>query len=155
VKLKSLHVASVIVGIVSAVVVSAASDPNVGNWKFNAEKSKGAIAKSGTVMVEPAGDGVKVTVDLVGNDGTPLKWSFTGAYDGKDTPISGNTPFGNTVALTRVDDHTTKVTNKQDGKPTVEQTVVVSADGKTRTLTTTGTDVKGNKIDSIAVYDRQ
>ncbi len=154
-KLKSLHVAGVIISIVSAAVVSAAADPNVGTWKFNAEKSKGAIMKSGTVVLEPAGDGVKVTVDLVGNDGTPLKWSFTAGYDGKDSPVTGNSPFGNTVALTRVDDHTTKVTTKQDGKVTVQQTVVVSADGKTRTLTTKGTDTKANPIDSTAVYDRQ
>ena len=153
--LKSMRALLITVGIVSAALVSAASDPNVGTWKFNAEKSKGAIVKSGTAMIEPAGDGVKVTVDLVGNDGTPLKWSFTAAYDGKDSPVTGNSPFGNTVAMTRVDDHTTKVTTKQDGKVTVTQTVIVSADGKTRTLTSKGTDVKGNAIDSTAVYDRQ
>ena len=153
--LKSMRALLITVGIVSAALVSAASDPNVGTWKFNAEKSKGAIMKSGMVMIEPAGDGVKVMVDLVGNDGTPLKWSFTASYDGKDSPVTGNSPFGNTVAMTRVDDHTTKVTTKQDGKVTVTQTVIVSADGKTRTLTSKGTDVKGNAIDSTAVYDRQ
>ena len=154
-KLKSLHVVPVVVGIVTAALLSAASDPNVGTWKLNAEKSKGAIVKSGTVVIEPAGDGVKVIVDLVANDGTPAKWSFTAGYDGKDSPVTGNSPFGNTVAMTRVDDHTTKVTSKQDGKVTVEQTVVVSADGKTRTLTSKGTDTKGNPIDSTTVYDRQ
>jgi hypothetical protein len=152
---KILRVIPLIVGLVGASLVSAASDPNVGTWKLNAGKSKGAVFKIGTVVTEPAGDGLKVTVDLTANDGTPAHWSFTAAYDGKDNPISGNTPFGNTVALTRVDDHTTKVTNKQDGKVTVEQTVVISADGKTRTLATKGTDTKGNAIDSTTVYDRQ
>jgi hypothetical protein len=33
--------------------------------------------------------------------------------------------------------------------------MVVSADGKTRTLTTKGTDAKGNPVDSTTVYDRQ
>jgi hypothetical protein len=155
VNLKSMRAIPVIVAIVSAAFVSAASDPNVGTWKLNAAKSKGALFKSGTVTIEPAGDGLKVTVDLTANDGTPTHWSFTAAYDGKDNPISGNTPFGNTVAFTRVDDHTTKVTNKLDGKLTVEQTVVVSADGKMRTLTTKGTDVKGRPVDSVTVYDRQ
>jgi hypothetical protein len=155
VNLKSLRVVSVVVGIVSTALVSAASDPNVGTWKFNPEKSKSAISKEGTVVIEPAGEALKVTVDLVGTDGTPLKWSFTAAYDGKDSPVTGNSPFGNTIAMTRVDDHTTKVTSKKDGKVTVEQTVVVSADGKTRTLTTKGMDVKGNPVNSMSVYDRQ
>jgi hypothetical protein len=33
--------------------------------------------------------------------------------------------------------------------------VEVSADGKTRTVTTTGTDAQGNKGSSTAVYDKQ
>jgi hypothetical protein len=33
--------------------------------------------------------------------------------------------------------------------------VAVSADGKTRTVTTSATDSKGKKISSTAVYDKQ
>jgi hypothetical protein len=33
--------------------------------------------------------------------------------------------------------------------------VAVSADGKTRTVTITGTDAKGAKVSSTAVYDKQ
>jgi len=36
-----------------------------------------------------------------------------------------------------------------------EEIFVISADGKTRTLTTNSTDAKGNKVKSIAVYDKQ
>jgi hypothetical protein len=155
VKLRSLLVVTLVVGIVSATALARASDPNVGQWKLNAEKSKGALFKSGTVNVEAAGDGVKITVDLVRADGTPSRWSFTANYDGKDNPVTGSSPFGNTVALTRVDTHTTKVTSKQDGTVTVTQTVVISPNGQTRTLTTKGKDVKGNPVESTTVYDRQ
>jgi hypothetical protein len=31
----------------------------------------------------------------------------------------------------------------------------VAADGKSRVVTTSGTDAKGNKVESIAVYDKQ
>jgi hypothetical protein len=34
-------------------------------------------------------------------------------------------------------------------------TEVVSGDGMTRTVTTTGTDAKGQKITHLAVYNRQ
>jgi hypothetical protein len=44
---------------------------------------------------------------------------------------------------------------KKNGKVTITGRVVVSADGKSRTVTVSGTDAKGNKVSSTAVYDKQ
>ena len=77
VKLKSLLVVALVVGVVGAAPLARAADPNVGNWKFNAEKSKGTMFKSGTSNIEADGDGIKVTVDLAGTDGTPYHWTFS------------------------------------------------------------------------------
>jgi hypothetical protein len=38
---------------------------------------------------------------------------------------------------------------------TVTGRVRISADGKTRTVTTTGTDASGKKIKGTALYDKQ
>ncbi len=154
-KLKSLIVAAIIVGVVGAAPLARAANPAVGKWKFNAEKSKGTIYKSGTTLIEENGDGIKVTVDLVGLDGTPYHWSFSAKYDGQDNPVTGNSPLGDVVSLSRVDERTTKVTTKHDGKVTAVQMNVVAADGKSRTLTTKGTDSKGKPVASTTVYDRQ
>jgi hypothetical protein len=105
--------------------------------------------------VEAAGQAFKTTVDLVRQDGTPSKWSFTAQYDGKDNPVTGSNPFGNTISVTRVDARTVKATIKQDGKVTLTQTVTVSEDGKTRTITSKGTSSDGRPIDSMTHYDRQ
>jgi hypothetical protein len=59
------------------------------------------------------------------------------------------------IALTRIDSHTAKIVTKLDGRVTITQTLVVSADGKTRTIHTTGTDGKGQPVDSTAVYEKQ
>jgi hypothetical protein len=48
-----------------------------------------------------------------------------------------------------------ELTNKKGGKVTVSGRIVVSADGKTRTVTVSGTDAKGIKMKSTAVYDKQ
>jgi len=40
-------------------------------------------------------------------------------------------------------------------KPTISGRIVVSANGKTRTVTTSGTDATGKKISSTAVYVKQ
>jgi hypothetical protein len=46
-------------------------------------------------------------------------------------------------------------TNKKGGKVRTSGRGGVSADGKTRTVTLTGTDSKGKKNTSTAVYDKQ
>jgi hypothetical protein len=151
---KRLLSAAVLVGVVSGTVLAAqSSDPLVGSWKLNVEKSKGA--KSGSTKVEAAGDGVKFTVDFVGADGTASHWAFTANYDGKDNPVTGNSPYGDAVALTRIDANTIQITSKQGGKVTATSTIVVASDGKTRTTTTKGTDAKGQPVDVISFYEKQ
>ena len=150
---KRLFVAAALVGFVSVTALAQSSDPLVGNWKINVEKSKGS--KGGSTKIEAAGQGVRFTVDFVGPDGTPNRWSFSGNYDGKDNPVTGNSPYGNTAALTKVDAKTIRITSKQDGKVMVTSTIVLSADGKTRTTTSKGTDVKGQPVDVVSVYEKQ
>jgi hypothetical protein len=45
-------------------------------------------------------------------------------------------------------------TIKKGGKVTITGRVVVSADGKTRTATASGTDPQGKKFKSTSVYDK-
>jgi hypothetical protein len=47
------------------------------------------------------------------------------------------------------------LTIKKGGKVTITGKAVVSADGKTRTVTLSGTDAAGKHIESTAVYDKQ
>jgi hypothetical protein len=47
------------------------------------------------------------------------------------------------------------MTVKKGGKVTVTGRIAVSADGKSRTVTTSGIDSKGTKVTSVAVYDKQ
>ena len=152
---KSMVIAAIVIGLASGSALAQSSDALIGTWKLNVEKSKNAPFKSGTTTIERAGEGVKYTVDLASVDGTAYHWTFTAKYDGKDNPVTGNSPFGDTVALTRVDPNTTRSTVKQGGKEMATQTTTVSADGKTRTTTTKGTDAKGQKIDAMSFYEKQ
>jgi hypothetical protein len=145
---------AVLVGVACATAPAQGNDPLVGTWKLNSEKSKGTF-KSGTSVFEAAGDGIRGTVDLTAADGTAYHWTFAAKYDGKDTPVTGNNPFGDTIALTRVNANTVKIAAKQSGKPTVTQTIVVAPDGKTRTTTTKGKDAKGQPIEGMSFYEYQ
>jgi hypothetical protein len=153
VTINRLFTTAFLIGIVTGAALAQSGDPLVGTWKLNVAKSKGA--KSGSTTIEAAGQGVKFTVDLVGTDGTASQWSFTGNYDGKDNPVTGNSPWGNSAALTRVDSRTIRIVSKQNGKVMTTSTIVVSADGKTRTTTTKGTDLKGQPVDVVSLYEKQ
>jgi hypothetical protein len=105
-------------------------------------------------VYEAAGAGIKVTVDSVPTEGAAIHYAYTANYDGKDNPVIGN-PDADMAARTRVDATTTKLVTKKGGKIMANQTFVVSGDGKMLTITTTGTNARGQKIDSVAVYDKQ
>jgi hypothetical protein len=47
------------------------------------------------------------------------------------------------------------VTVKKDGKVVDAGRIVVSADGKSRTVTVSGTTSKGKKFKNVVVYDKQ
>jgi hypothetical protein len=133
-----------------------AADAFIGTWKLNEAKSKigAGSPKNTTVVYEAAGDSVKVTVDGTDGDGKPAHNEWTGKFDGKDYPVTGD-PNTDTRSYTKVDDHTLAFTNKKGDKVTITGRGVVSADGKTRTVTITGTDSTGKKFTSTAVYDKQ
>lgn len=138
------------------VAVSFADNPNMGTWKLNEAKSKIAPGspKNTTVVYEAAGDDVKVTTDGTGSDGAPVHTEWTGKLDGKDYPLTGD-PTADTRSYTKVNDHTLTFANKKDGKVTTSGKVVISSDGKSRTLTTTRTGTDGKKTTNTFVYDKQ
>jgi len=133
-----------------------AEDVQMGTWKLNEGKSKLApgVPKNHTVVYEAAGDNVKVTVDGTDPDGKPTHNEWTGKFDGKDYPVTGD-PNSDMRSYKKVDDHTLELTVKKGGKVTTSGRIVVSADGKSRTVTVSGTDPQGKKFKSTAVYDKQ
>ena len=133
-----------------------AADANMGTWKLNEAKSKlapGAL-KNATVVYEAAGENVKVTIDGTDSDGKPTPSEWTGKFDGKDYPVSGD-PRSDARSYEKIKDHTLSFTVKKDGKVTTTGQIVVSADGMSRTVTTSGTDSMGRKVSGTAVYDKQ
>jgi hypothetical protein len=133
-----------------------AADTFIGTWNLNEAKSKigAGSPKLTTTVYEAAGDSVKVTVDGTDGDGKPTHTEWTGKYDGKDYPVTGD-PNADTRSYKKVNDNTLAFANKKGGKVTISGRGVVSADGKTRTVTLHGTDSKGKKYSSTAVYDKQ
>ena len=140
----------------TGVTLCFAADPHLGTWKLNEAKSKlsPGFPKNTTVVYEAAGDNVKATVDGVDGQGKPTHNEWTGKFDGKDYPVTGD-PNSDSRSLKKIDDRTLELTVKKGGKVTMTGRIVVSADGKSRTLTASGTDAAGKKVQSTSVYDKQ
>ena len=140
----------------ATVCFAAAEDALMGTWKLNESKSKIAAGspKNDTVIYAVEGDMVKVTLEGTGADGNPSHVEWTGKFDGKEYPSTGN-PNEDVRSNKQVNDHTLEVVSKKDGKVVLTAKVVASADGKTRTVSVSGTNAQGKKFKSTAVYDKQ
>ena len=133
-----------------------AADPNMGTWKLNEAKSKLTPGgpKNNLVVYEAAGDSVKITVDGTDSDGKPTHNEWTGKFDGKDYAVTGD-PNSDMRSYEGRTKHKTGFTVKKNGKVTATGTIILSNDGKSRTVLSSGTDAQGNKYRSTAVYDKQ
>lgn len=142
--------------LLAAATCFAANDALMGTWKLNESKSRIAAGapKNTTVVYEAAGDGMKVTIDGTAADGTPTHSEWTGKFDGKDYPSTGN-PNEDMRSSKMINEHTFHVVSKKDGKVVLTAHVVVAPDGKSRTVTIHGTDSKGKKYTNVTVYDKQ
>jgi len=137
---------------------SQSPDPWIGTWKLNTVKSTyspGLTPRSSTLTAVAVDGGFKQTVDTVlATLGMPTHSEVTARFDGKDTVVKGNAN-ADTSAYTRIDARSYEVVSKKNGKVTLISRVVISADGKTRTVTQTGTDAQGKTVNNFMVYTRQ
>jgi len=128
----------------------------MGSWKLNEAKSKltPGVGKITMVVYKTMLGQVKATVDGTDDKGKPTHNEWTGKFDGKDYPVTGD-PTSDARSYTKVNDRTMDFTVKKGGQVTVTGRIVVSADGKSRTVNTSGTDAKGKKFKNTTVYDKQ
>lgn len=144
--------------VLSLTVAVFAADSQLGSWKLNVAKSKydpaNLAMKSQTSKVEASDGGIKGVVDQVNSEGKSIHYEFTAKYDGKDYAVKGD-PTRDTVSYKRIDDFTYETVSKKAGKVTVTSQFVYSKDGKTRTITTTGTNAEGKKVNNTTVWDKQ
>jgi hypothetical protein len=150
----------VIIAFLAATAVFAQTDPLIGTWKLDPAKSKYTGAppiKSQTVTYAAVPNGLRTTVTGVDGTGKKMAYGYTAYFDGKDYSEPGvGQPNGmDTINIRRVDSNTTEYTGKKGGKVVQTARRVVSNGGKTLTITTTGTDDKGQKTATVTVYDKQ
>lgn len=124
-----------------------------GTWKLNARKSNArGMGRNETVKYEMAFPfRTKVTVDGVDAKGKPTHNEWVGMFNGTDYAVTGD-PDVDTRSYNKVDDHTLNFWQKKGGKVVTTGKIVVSPDGKSRTVTTTSKSAKGKMVHTTAVF---
>jgi len=136
--------------------VCLAQNAFMGTWKLKEAKSEFSpgAPKNTTVVYQAEDDKVKVTVDSVSSDGKPTHYEWIGKFDGQEYPVIGD-PLSDARSYTKVNDRILGFNIMKDRKVITSGRIVVSADGKSRTVTMSGSDAKGNRVSSNEVYEKQ
>jgi hypothetical protein len=134
-----------------------AADPVIGTWKLNVAKSKfssGGTLTAGTRVYTEA-DGV-YTLDqkLTPADGKEI--SNRAQYrDGKEVKQTAGGPGPDATRAKKINANSWEFVLKKDGKIVGHVHRVVSADGKTLTVHSTGMHLSGGTGNEKLVFDRQ
>ena len=133
-----------------------AADPIVGMWKLNVAKSKfseGGALTAGTRVYAEADGLYTLDQKLTRADGKELS-DRTQYRDGKEVKQAAGR-FVDTTLAKKGDANTWDFDLKKDGKVVGHVHRVLSADGKTLTVQSTGTHLSGGTGDETLVFDKQ
>jgi hypothetical protein len=133
------------------------SNPMVGTWKLNLEKSKfasGPAPKSLTLNYQPDGQNFKNIAQGVDPQGNQVTGTYLHIYDGQSHPTTG-VPGVDASAYTRVNANTVIFSRSKEGKLVAVGVIVISPDGKTNTVTNTGAGVTSGIGTDVSVFEKQ
>ena len=132
-----------------------ANNPTLGTWKLNESKSTfgDGAGKTTLVVWEKVGNHNKCTVEGTDADGKKTHSVWTGKLDGKFYAVTGDPQADQRSFKTNGED-TIDMVSQKHGKTVGEGTIVVASDRKTRTVTSTMTNAKGEKVASTLAYDK-
>jgi hypothetical protein len=140
-----------------AVALAQAGDPLTGTWVLNVAKSTyspGPAYKSETRTYTATAKGFTYSSKGIDADGKPTANTFTANFDGKYMPLTGSS-VADSILVTRDGANNAKSTQKKGDKVVRQTTRVISKDGKTMTITTTGTDAAGKPTKNVEVFDKK
>jgi hypothetical protein len=136
--------------------VSFAQNGYMGTWKLDESKSQipPGVGKNTTVVYSDAGSDIKVTTDGLDASGKPSHSEWTGRFDKKPYPVTGD-PNVTYRAYKTKGDRLLLPANMKGDKTVSNGKIKLSKDGKTRTVELTYFGADGKKTHATYVYDRE
>jgi hypothetical protein len=104
----------------------------------------------------------RITYQAVGNNALRViderfaNSDYTMTLDGKPVPVTGAAVISNMmVAAKQINDHTIETTQSREGTVSGKQTLTLSADAKTLTISTTSISATGSREPTIRVFEKK
>jgi hypothetical protein len=140
-----------------AFTFSFAQNLSMGTWKLNEAKSRipAGVGKNATVVYSAADNQIKITTDGVNAAGQPTHTEWTGKFDAKPYPVTGD-PNVDYRAYKAKGARMLLLANMKGDKTVSNGKVEIAKDGKSRTLAMNYFAADGKKkTHATYVYDRQ
>ena len=157
--MKIRNVVGTIALCVLALTVSLAQNANLGTWKLNEAKSEipAGVGKNTTVVYSEAGSDIKITTDGVDAAGQAAHTEWTGKFDAKPYPVTGD-PNATYRAYKTKGERMLLFANMKGDATVSNGKVQLAKDGKSRTLEMkyfTGEGKKKKKTHAKYFYEKQ
>jgi len=142
-----------------ATVVQAQGKSRVGTWELDLSRSTfspGPAPQKQTLTFEEKGPQWTALIQGVDASGRPINVDANNlmiTFDGRDHPTAS--VDYETTAWKRVNENKYLVIRKKAGKVVLTSTNILSADGKTMTITTVGQNAAGQPVHNVRVYVRR
>lgn len=128
----------------------------LGIWTLNPARSKyelGQPPQAGTYILEPDGDGLKVSMKWVDANNNEHSQVYRGIPDGKHYPYTEN-PAVDAMTMTLIDAKTLDTSALKEGQIVSYARRVLSDDGATMTITMSGKTPQGTEYTNLAIYEK-
>ena len=135
----------------AAVSAQGQTNPRFGVWKMRSDAPPPAV---NIMTYEPYGDGgMGITVESTNRQGRDSKWGYVTMFDGVFRTVAGQENAETSVEI--VDDRTTRILNKRNGRVTTVIINTLSEDGNTISNEYVRLDENGDIVRvTHAVYER-
>jgi hypothetical protein len=157
---RASHIPAIAFLVLMCVVsVHGQSDAHVGTWELNLQKSSfdpGPPPKRQTLFYKAEGKGLTALLQGVDAAGKPIALNpdnLAITFDGRDHPTARVNY--DSSAWVRISPNKYIAYRKRAGKIVLTSENVVSADGRTMTITTKGVGEDGRPINNVRVYEKQ
>ena len=151
----ALAMYGVLVG--SAAAQTAATDPFLGAWLFDARRShyeSGSVPSRMVIVMSAAAEGIHYRSKTWYVDGRSAVSEYTAAYDGDLATVQGSTGLLAPVSLKRIDASTVEASYFLGLRVVATARRATSPDGRVMTITTVSRDTHGQSRTNTAVFVR-
>jgi hypothetical protein len=133
------------------------ANPFAGIWNMSVARSRypaGGLPQSMTIHLEPSGNGEHYRSEAKLENGTVSVVEYKAQYDERPVSVAGANGMMPPIALKRVDANTVVATYARPNELVATSRRVLSANGRTMTITTVSKGSDGNEITIVGVYLR-